>query len=126
VWSLNTGHCFRSFRGHEGPVSAVAYLLSDGNTSSNSNLILTGSHDTTVKVWDLREGTCLRTYHDHREEVTSISVADETTFLSCSKDKSVKVWVVSSVPKDLPRGETLDNILEANFGLCQMGGEGMD
>ena len=46
VWDSHTGTLVRSFRGHTGPVSSLAF-------SPDGQLLVSGSRDGTVKVWDL-------------------------------------------------------------------------
>ena len=46
VWDSHTGKLLRSFRGHTGLVSSVAF-------SPDGLCLVSGSRDTTIKVWDL-------------------------------------------------------------------------
>ena len=46
IWDGRAGKLLRSFRGHTGLVSSLAFCP-DGRR------LYTGSRDTTVKVWDL-------------------------------------------------------------------------
>ena len=48
VWDSRTGKLVRSFRGHTGLVSSLAF-------SPDGRRLYSGSRDTTVKVWDLTQ-----------------------------------------------------------------------
>lgn len=109
LWGLDSGSCLRIFHGHGGPVTAVEVV--------DRVTILTGSTDTHVRVWDAVSGACLRTYSEHSDTVTALSVAhDDQTFLSASADLTVKIWVISSVPKTEP--VELESFLDINDTSC--------
>ena len=110
LWGVDSGSCLRIFQGHGGPVTAVEVV--------DRVTILTGSTDTHVRVWDAVSGACLRTYSEHSDTVTSLSVAhDDQTFLSASADLTVKIWVISSVPKTEP--VELESFLDVNDTSCR-------
>lgn len=77
--------------GHADDINAVAFV--------NSNVVLSGSDDTLVKVWDLR---CLRTQASaapagvlagHTEGVTHLTDRGDGVYvLSNAKDQSAKMW----------------------------------
>jgi WD40 repeat protein len=48
VWDSQAGTLIRSFRGHTGIVTTVAFSF-----SPKGELLVSGSRDGTVKVWDL-------------------------------------------------------------------------
>ena len=48
VWDSHTGKLVRSFRGHTGLVSSLAF-------SPDGRRLISGSRDHTVKVWDLTQ-----------------------------------------------------------------------
>jgi WD40 repeat protein len=48
VWDSRTGALVRTFRGHEGLVTSVAF-------TADGRRLVSGSRDRTVKVWDLTQ-----------------------------------------------------------------------
>jgi WD40 repeat protein len=50
VWDSRTGTLVRTFRGHTGLVSSLAFHLDGGSLS-----LISGSRDKTVKVWDMTQ-----------------------------------------------------------------------
>jgi WD40 repeat protein len=110
LWAVDSGMCLRVFQGHSGPVMSVQVV--------DQVTILSGSSDKLVKLWDAVSGGCLRTYADHNDFVASISVAnDDQTFLTASADRTVKIWVITTVSSQKPE-ESLDYILDTSEGMC--------
>ena len=50
VWGSHTSTLVRTFRGHTGLVSSLAFRLDGGSLS-----LISGSRDKTVKVWDMTQ-----------------------------------------------------------------------
>ena len=95
LWAVEASLCIREFLGHSGPVSALS--------ATDPTTFLSGSKDNDVKVWDALSGVCLRTYQGHTNDVTDIDVADdEHTFITASVDRTVKLWVITSVLPEMP------------------------
>ena len=69
--------------GHAGNVCALEY---------KNNQIISGSWDCTAKVWDL--DTLLVKYDlvGHESSVWDVKILDNDTFLTCSADKSIRLW----------------------------------
>src|SRR5260370_32393650 len=61
--------------------------------SGEGSLVVSGSHDKTVKVWDAGTGKDLLTLQGHTDWVSSVAVSgDGRRIVSGSHDKTVKVW----------------------------------
>ena len=97
-WALNTPTSgqlspLSTYRGHTGPVRAVAYAH-----MRDSERIISGSDDTEIVIWD-GDSNCLRRISGHEAAILSISVSGEKVF-SSSGDKTIRVW-------DLNTGENI-------------------
>ena len=100
-WALNTltsGQLspLSTYRGHTGPVRAVAYAH-----MRDSERIISGADDTEIVIWD-GDSDCLRRISGHEAAILSISVLGEKVF-SSSGDKTIRVW-------DLNTGENISII----------------
>ncbi|GAX21992.1 guanine nucleotide-binding protein G(I)/G(S)/G(T) subunit beta-1 [Fistulifera solaris] len=73
---------------HDGFISCCRFLSEDK--------ILTSSGDSTCIRWDIATGTPLNTFAEHTADVMFLSIKpeDNNVFVSCSVDKTVKVWDV--------------------------------
>ncbi len=49
--------------------------------SSDSQYIVSGSYDDTIKVWDLRTGECLRTIYVDVDFVTSVAISPDGNYI---------------------------------------------
>ena len=73
--------------GHEEWVKAVAM----GGQS-----LISGSHDSTIKVWDLTEFSCMQTLKGHRDAVVALLTHGSIVY-SGSEDNSIKVWDLNAL-----------------------------
>jgi WD40 repeat protein len=84
------GLLIRTLEGHSYSVTAVTL-------SADSQTIVSGSFDKTIKVWESDFGDCLRTLEGHSSSVISVAVsADGRTVISGSSDNTIKVWDINS------------------------------
>ncbi len=61
--------------------------------STDSNYVVTGSRDKSVKLWELSTGREVRSFLGHDFSVTSLDVSrDGKYLLTGSNDESVKLW----------------------------------
>src|ERR1035441_10297664 len=72
--------------GHTEYVTSMA-VTPDGRS------VISGSHDTTVRVWGLESGRLLRTLEGYTGRVSSVAVTpDGRSVISGSSDRTVRVW----------------------------------
>src|ERR1700730_6543750 len=77
------GACIQVMEGHSHGVTSVSF-------SPDGTRIVSGSHDSTVRVWDAVTGAHLQTLEGHSLSVTSASFSpDGTRIVSGSYDKTV-------------------------------------
>lgn len=67
TWSLETGDCMKTFRGHTGAILSLA-------TDPLGKILFTGSADNTIRSWDLYRGTELRSFDQHQAAVINLLV----------------------------------------------------
>jgi WD40 repeat protein len=73
--------------GHGGPVSALA--LGPGG------VLLSGSHDKTIKAFDRRTGDCKKTVEAHDNWIFGLKTSgdeDDMRVWTASRDKTIKIW----------------------------------
>ncbi|PIG91105.1 serine/threonine-protein kinase [Gloeocapsopsis sp. IPPAS B-1203] len=76
----------KTLSGHSDTVWSVA-------VRPNSQNILSGSSDRTIKLWDFSSGKLLRTFSRHSGTVWSVAVSpDGQSFASSSSDNTADVW----------------------------------
>ena len=74
---------------HNYSVSSVAFLP-DGTS------LVSGSHDSTIKLWDVQTGGVIKTFH-HASHVFSVSIsADCSMIASGSSDKTIRLWHIQT------------------------------
>ena len=81
---------FAHLKGHSGPVWAVCIF----HSSDGEEIVVSGSADKTIKLW--KKGECLRTIQAHEDCVRGISKIDDSRFVSCSNDSTLKIWNIHS------------------------------
>ncbi|CAN4112793.1 unnamed protein product [Withania somnifera] len=89
VWSMETGLCLASCRGHEGDITDLA-------VSSNNALVASASNDYSIRVWRLPDGLPISVLRGHAGAVTTITFTPKTSsvyqLLSSSDDGTCRIW----------------------------------
>ncbi|KAJ8573705.1 hypothetical protein K7X08_010216 [Anisodus acutangulus] len=89
VWSMETGLCLASCRGHEGDITDLA-------VSSNNALVASASNDYSIRVWRLPDGLPISVLRGHTGAVTAIAFTPRTSsvyqLLSSSDDGTCRIW----------------------------------
>lgn len=83
LWCLETQQSKLTIQAHEMAVWAVVQL--------SNGIIVTGCADKSIKLHS-EEGVYLKTLTGHTDCVRGITVLNDTDFISCSNDASIKVW----------------------------------
>ena len=86
VWELATGKLLHTLRGHTNNVQSVI-------VSPDSNYVISGSLDKTIKIWNLAKGELFQTLEGHKQMIFSVALSSDSQYIiSGSMDKTLKVW----------------------------------
>jgi WD40 repeat protein/AAA+ ATPase superfamily predicted ATPase len=70
-----------------------AVAINKAKFNSDGTMIVSTSHDGTIKVWDVQSEKCMMTLTGHTDSVnTSVFNPDSTIIASASNDKTLKLW----------------------------------
>jgi WD40 repeat protein len=85
VWS-RTGVLVHTLSRHRGPIFSLKW-------NRSGNYLLSGSYDQTTIVWDVSgsSGQVVQQFNDHTAPALDVDWKDDTTFASCSTDKTVLI-----------------------------------
>jgi hypothetical protein len=94
VWARD-GSLVHTLRGHKGPIFSLKW-------NKRGNYLLSGSYDQTTIVWDVSGSTGFveQQFNDHQAPALDVDWKDDTTFASCSTDRTVHICRVG-VPRPL-------------------------
>jgi periodic tryptophan protein 2 len=86
VWSLRTSKLLDILKGHEGPISSVAF-------SASRNLLISASWDKTVRVWDVYSSKNSTERFEHNSDVLAVCVNPQgTQICSATLDGQLFFW----------------------------------
>ncbi|KAJ3286351.1 hypothetical protein HDU79_006559 [Rhizoclosmatium sp. JEL0117] len=85
IWSISTSRLRHTLTGHIGKVFSAKF--------TDSNRVVSGSHDRTLKVWDLNKGYCLKTIFT-LSSCNDLDLLDGegTLIVSGHLDNNLRVW----------------------------------
>ncbi|XP_045496473.1 TAF5-like RNA polymerase II p300/CBP-associated factor-associated factor 65 kDa subunit 5L [Colias croceus] len=73
-------------RGHSGPIQAVSIL-------SREELVLSASHDNTMRAWRISDYSCASIYRGHNYPIWCLDVSKNGLFIvTGSHDRTAKLW----------------------------------
>ncbi len=97
-----TGATVRSYIGHGEKINCLG-VTTDGK------LLVTGSHDRSVRVWDVTSGKPLFSFQGHTGQVTALAVRpDGRQAASGGDDGAVRLWPLSSTDEHRTFGEATE------------------
>ncbi|KAJ7445756.1 WD40-repeat-containing domain protein [Mycena galericulata] len=99
---LETGNTLQIYRGHTGPVTSIAFC-DKVPSSSDADILITGSWDKTIKLWDTDTKTLISSTEGHSDFVKCLFVFPSLQLLvSGSSDKIVRFWDLSNASSGKP------------------------
>ena len=100
LWDVRTDTVVHQFRGHRGPINALAcrrdVSIDTSRGDGNGHVELySASADRTARVWDLEQRGYVETLYGHQEAITALDALTEQLVLSAAEDRTVRLWKVA-------------------------------
>eukprot|EP00026_Physarum_polycephalum_P000302 Phypoly_transcript_00302.p1 GENE.Phypoly_transcript_00302~~Phypoly_transcript_00302.p1 ORF type:complete len:1760 (+),score=298.94 Phypoly_transcript_00302:614-5281(+) len=123
VWDATTGNQISTLKGHSGRVFPASFSL-------DTQKVLTGSTDRTMRLWDLTARVEVKESPNHTKEVVKSQYsANGKIAVTASDDQTIKVWdpqgkLLRTIPQDRkwdpnfaidPNGEIIFTVLNKNL-----------
>ncbi|CAF1635678.1 unnamed protein product [Adineta ricciae] len=88
VWNAKTCQHLKTLRGHQGPITGLAFRR-------NSHQLFSASQDRSVKLWNLDEMTYVETLFGHQEPIQAIdALMRERCVTAGGRDGSLRLWKI--------------------------------
>jgi WD40 repeat protein len=90
LWDIEQGACLQILTGHSDEVNKMA-------SSSQGDLLVSGSDDKTVRLWDMTSYQCLAVFQGFRSKVVCIEwveTSDTKYVVTGSGDGTIEMWEV--------------------------------
>ncbi|KAK6429750.1 hypothetical protein LTR95_014103 [Oleoguttula sp. CCFEE 5521] len=97
VWDLATSRLKRAMTGHEQSVLCLQF-----DATPENDIIVSGGSDSWVIIWKFSTGEIIKKMTDaHTESVLNLRF-DDRYLVTCSKDKTIKLWSRHAMTKTSP------------------------
>ncbi|CAF0834543.1 unnamed protein product [Brachionus calyciflorus] len=83
-WDKQTGLVVSKIKAHSKSINS--------STMFDTDHILTGSDDHSIKLWDLRSEKCIKKMVGHEREILTLEKLNDTEFISGSDDNTCRIW----------------------------------
>jgi len=96
LWDLTDYTNALRLQGHKNQITCLAWGNAKGVTVPS--LLCSGGADTDIVIWDTISESGIARLRGHRDQITSCAflTREAPTIVSCSKDKTIKVWSVET------------------------------
>jgi len=90
LWNLKTKTLKQRYRGHK----QTRFVVRSTFLGANNAFIASGSEDSEVYLWHRKSGKLLSVLEGHAGTVNAVAATphDITRFVSCSDDRTIRVW----------------------------------
>jgi WD40 repeat protein len=86
ILETNFFNLVHSFEAHSAAVTSFAFFPKDDTKC------LSGGKDAYLKAWDLNDYSCFKAIPIHNFSIYDLVFLSEDEFISCSRDKTIKIW----------------------------------
>jgi len=87
LWDSQNGKLIDTLKGHRDAVSGIVFR-------QGTHELYSASRDRTVKIWNCDTHSYVDTLYGHQEEINSIHCLRRERCITCSGDKTVRLWKI--------------------------------